>query len=194
MWYGEMLVNLGRFDEAIGHLHTANALDPLTSVIPSNIGWAYHSAGRHEEAVAAFRTALDFDPRFAYAHLGMGSALIGLGRVGEAVTAFESAVEVMKGQEAARAYLARGYARAGRRADAEAIFADLQRSALAGDGAAWGVAAVAAALGRDDDALTWLQVAYDRGEPSMSHVKVASDFRRLQADPRFAAILRQMGF
>jgi hypothetical protein len=65
---------------------------------------------------------------------------------------------------------------------------------LAGDGAAWGVAAVAAALGRDDDALTWLQVAYDRGEPSMSHVKVASEFRRLQADPRFAAILRQMGF
>jgi tetratricopeptide (TPR) repeat protein len=189
-----MLIKLGRFDEGLSQLQAANALDPLTGVIPSNIGWAYHSVGRHEEAIAAFRSALDFDPGFGYAHLGMGSSLVGLGRAAEGVREFEAAVDLLQGQETARAYLARGYAHAGRRADASKIFDDLKRSALTGGGSAWAVAVVAAALGRDDEALTWLQVAYDRGEAAMSYVRITTEFTRLHSEPRFVTILQKMGF
>jgi Flp pilus assembly protein TadD len=174
-------------------MSVAQQLDPLTSVIPSNLGWAYHSSGRQEEAIAAFRAASDFNPRFPHAHEGMGSALIELRRYAEAVPEFEKAVELAKGQRTTRAYLARGYALAGRRSEAEKIFGELRSAAQAGNGSPWGVALVAISLRDKEEAMRWLELGYQRRDFPMVYLKIDPAFRGLRADPRFVSLLGRMG-
>ncbi len=192
-WYGEMLLRTGRYDESISELEAARKLDPLTSIIPANLGFALHAAGRQEEAIDAFREAIDFNPRNAQAHVGLGATLIELGRFGEAIVELEKAVELAEGRRSTRAHLARGYALAGRQGDATRIFAELKRDALAGSESPWAVAVVAVSLGQNDEALRWLELAYERRDIAISYLKTSRVFKGMRTDPRFVGLLKRMG-
>jgi serine/threonine-protein kinase len=174
-------------------MKAAQKLDPLTSIIPTNLGFALHSAGRHEEAIGAFREALDFNPRLAHARVGLGSTLLELGRFDDAILELQKAVELAEGRRSTRAHLARGYALTGRRGEAERIFAELKRDALAGTESPWAVALVAVSLGQNDEALRWLEQAYQRRDISISYLKTSHAFKGMRSDPRFEALLGRMG-
>ncbi len=192
-WYGEMLVRTGRLTEAIEQLKVAEQLDPLASVIPTNLGWAYLSAGREEEALATFRAAIDFNPRHVQGHVGVGNVLLERRRFSEAITALEKAVELANGQRSTRAHLARGYAIAGRRSDAMRIFAELKGDVERGGGSPWGVALVAMSLGLEDEALRWLELGYERRELGIGYLKTSHAFKALRSDERFTGLLKRMG-
>ena len=81
--------------------------------------------------------------------------------------------------------------KAGRRAEAERILA---RLAAPGDrpAAAYLVADVWAGLGRTDDALAWLNKAYDEHSPWIPWLKTDVQFDALRGDARFKALLQRV--
>jgi tetratricopeptide (TPR) repeat protein len=59
---GISLYHLGKFDDAIVHLNTANKLDPDNSATIYNLGLAYIASDDTEEAISQFEKAMSIDP------------------------------------------------------------------------------------------------------------------------------------
>ncbi len=192
-WYGEFLLRTGRLDEAIARLRFAEQLDPLLSVIPMNLGWAFLASDRDQEALASFRDAIALDPRDVQAHVGIGYVLVKLRRFSEAMPAFETAVALTNGQRSTRSHLARAYALAGMRPVAMNMFNDMKVEAERGAGSAFGVALVAVSLGLEDEAFRWLELGYQRREIGMGFLKTSEGFKPLRSDPRFRRLLGKIG-
>jgi TolB-like protein/DNA-binding winged helix-turn-helix (wHTH) protein/Tfp pilus assembly protein PilF len=60
---------LGRHDEAIAQVQQARRLDPLSSMVNSDVGWYYYFARRYDEAVLHSKRTLELDPKFFWANL-----------------------------------------------------------------------------------------------------------------------------
>ena len=60
---------LGRHDEAIAEVQQARRLDPLSSMVNSDVGWYYYFARRYDEAVEHSKRTLALDPNFLWANL-----------------------------------------------------------------------------------------------------------------------------
>ena len=60
---------LGRHDEAIAEVQQARRLDPLSSMVNSDVGWYYYFARRYDEAVEHSKRTLALDPKFFWAKL-----------------------------------------------------------------------------------------------------------------------------
>jgi serine/threonine-protein kinase len=195
-WYGEMLLKTGRLDEAVREFRVAHKLNPLSAVITSNLGWALYSAGHYEEAIAAFKSAIELDSSFAHPLDGLASVYLEQQRYKEAIAQFERADALMYGGQGTRAYLGRGYALGGRQPEAEAVLAQLEKEASSSptSGSPWGVALIAVSLGRNDEAMKWLERAYQVRDFALAYLKVDPAFKPLSSDPRFAQLLAKMGF
>jgi TolB-like protein/DNA-binding winged helix-turn-helix (wHTH) protein/Tfp pilus assembly protein PilF len=61
--------SLGRHDEAIAQVQQARRLDPLSSMVNSDVGWYYYFARRYDEAVEHSKRTLALDPKFFWANL-----------------------------------------------------------------------------------------------------------------------------
>ena len=67
-WYAEAyLTPTGHVDEALLEMRTAQTLDPLSTVITSDLGKELYFARHYDEAVIEFRRALELDPDFVSA-------------------------------------------------------------------------------------------------------------------------------
>ena len=60
---------LGRHEEAIAEVQQARRLDPLSSMVNSDVGWYYYFARRYDEAVEHSKRTLALDPKFFWAKL-----------------------------------------------------------------------------------------------------------------------------
>src|SRR5262249_48496668 len=54
-WYGNLLANLGRFDEAIAEAKRSIELDPLSLINNADLGQTLSVARRYDEAIAQLR-------------------------------------------------------------------------------------------------------------------------------------------
>lgn len=91
--YGNLLLELGRVEEAVEFLERAATLDPQWSIPQYNLGLAYAKQGRYPEAEDAFRRALALNPEDPDIYNSLSRLLIELGRFEEALAAAEAAIE-----------------------------------------------------------------------------------------------------
>ena len=86
--FGEALVALGRYEEAIEYFRMAEAIQPEAFGPVVNQGLSHGNLGHHEEAVREFRRALAIRPDSAFAWCLLGRSLVRLDRRQEAVECF----------------------------------------------------------------------------------------------------------
>ena len=84
-WYGELLVQTGRFDEALEHYRRALEVDPLSSAIASDLGISLFYARRYDEAIAELRKVVQADPKFSRTHHYLARVYAQVGRYREAI-------------------------------------------------------------------------------------------------------------
>jgi tetratricopeptide (TPR) repeat protein len=191
-WYGNYLTAMGRFPEAERSMRRAMELDPLSLIASAALGWVHYMAGDYEQAVEQCGRTLELDPRFSLAYLWLGLAHEQLGRPEEAVRTLERSLEVSPGSAIVVAALAGAHAAAGRPHRARALLDEL----LAGEPGylpSYEVAKVHLALGEREQALAWLEKAYDQRSHSMAFLRVDPQLARLRSDPRFHDLLRRVG-
>jgi hypothetical protein len=82
----------------------------------------------------------------------------------------------------------------GRKAEARKILAELQSLSEHRYVPATDTALIYAGLGDKDKAFAWLDKAYEEHSFSLSNLKVEPRFDPLRSDPRFADLLRSIGF
>jgi TolB-like protein/lipoprotein NlpI len=73
-WYGEFLGDLRRFNQSIAESQKAEQLDPLSTIVGSDLADSYMHAGRYQEAVSELQKILTMDPSFIPAHFYLTEA------------------------------------------------------------------------------------------------------------------------
>jgi serine/threonine protein kinase/Tfp pilus assembly protein PilF len=192
--YSVYLSLLGRSEEALAEIHRAQQLDPLSTVlIQVDLGWAFYFARQFGAAVDQCQRALEFDPHSDNAYDCLGSAYLAQGRCDQAIAAFQSAVSLSGGDPARRVGLARAYALAGKKAEARNVLDELGQRAKSTYVPPYYLAILHAALGENEQAITWLEKAYRERDTYLPYLKVDEALDPLRPDPRFQELLRRVG-
>lgn len=82
---GDVLMDAGQIEEAVGHFREAVAQNPTSAQSRNNLGSALGQTGHLDEAVEHLLESVRLDPEYGRAHMNLASAFIGLGRNAEAV-------------------------------------------------------------------------------------------------------------
>jgi TolB-like protein/Tfp pilus assembly protein PilF len=122
-WYGLFFLQwgAGRYDEGLTQTLKAFEDDPLSAYVTMVLSLALASVGRFEEALRHARQAVEHDPQSFVAHWELGYACHCAGRHDEAVDIFEPLSRWTKHNRVSMG-LAAAYARAGRLANARAVY------------------------------------------------------------------------
>ena len=187
------LLPRGRFAEARASLHQALERDPLSLVTAASVGLLHYLEGQTADAIAACRGVLELDPRFGLASYFLGLALLQSESPAEAVPALEAATAATGRSAETVAALGAAYAAAGRRDDAARCLTELETAARTRYVSPALEAQVLLGLGRSEDALTCLEQARDRRAAEMIWLAVRPTWAPLRSDPRFQALLTQVG-
>jgi TolB-like protein/DNA-binding winged helix-turn-helix (wHTH) protein/Flp pilus assembly protein TadD len=189
-WYAWHLLLLGHSAEALFEMRRAESLDPVSPVIRSNLADVLTVCHLFEESVRQSRRTLALDPNFAIGHFHLAEALVQERQYEAAIAEFQQAIELSGHLALFDANLAHAYALSGRRADALKIAKDME-ARLDLNPAAARIAIIYVGLGDLDQAMNWLNKAYDaRFNPE---VLVRPTFDPLRSDARFRELRRRLG-
>ena len=190
-WYGYQLMTVGRNDEGIAELKLAESLDPLSLIISAGVADALYIAHILDEATRQLHKTLEMDPNFAMAHYQMGQVLAHRGKFDAAIAEFERAIELSGHSPAFDANLANAYAVAGRTADAERIAKALAQLQHRNGSVDANIALIYVGLGENDQAMDWLEKAYQARFEAVMLVRL--QFDPLRRDPRFRDLMGRLG-
>jgi TolB-like protein/tetratricopeptide (TPR) repeat protein len=186
------LLDQGRVDEAFAYATRARELDPLAAS-GTDIGWILFCAHRYDEAIHEWRSIAAVRPDDAGILWYLGFALIANNQPGEAVPLLEKALSASNRSPGVMGVLVRAYAHAGRRADALRLLGELKERKRAGYVPAAAFVNAYLGLGDNDQALVWLEQAYQEHSNILLFLKVHPYFDPLRNDPRFASLLHRVG-
>ncbi|HWX36245.1 MAG TPA: winged helix-turn-helix domain-containing protein [Steroidobacteraceae bacterium] len=190
-WYAWHLMVMGRNSEGISELRKAQSLDPLSLIISADLADALCIAHLYDEAVQQGRKTLEMEPNFAVAHYELGQALEQKHMHDEAIAEFQRAIALSGHSGAFDSNLAYVYAVSGRKVEAIKIVKDLEARHDQNPVADANVALIYVGLGDHDQAMIWLNNAYEaRFNPS---VLLRPAFDTLRSDARFQDLLRRIG-
>src|SRR5215472_4836164 len=191
-WYGELLYEEGRFEEAIAQIKQALALDPFSIIINTVLGRALMYSGSIDLDIGKLKKTLEMDPSFGLAHYDLGKAYLQKGMFSEAIAEIRRSADLESLPER-KALLAHAYARAGDRVQARALLQRLTEQSRGAYVQWYGMAFVYAGLEENDQAIACLERAYQLDDSRLADLKVEPVLRSLHSDPRFAALVRKIG-
>jgi TolB-like protein/Flp pilus assembly protein TadD len=193
-WYAiNCLAPLGKHDEALAELRSAQDVDPLSISIAASIGLALYLAGRFGEAIDQCRETIDLDPSFWLAHIFLGWACIQKRQFDEAVQALQSSLQLGNGDPVALAALAHCHAVMGQRDDALRLLEQLQQLGQRRYVPAMDLVPVYLALEDLPAALQWLDTAGAERSFKLIYLRVDPRLRSLESHPKLAGLARRVG-
>ena len=192
--YTEYLAGMGRFNEAYDQGRRALELDPLSILARWSLGWASLHAGRSDDAIQQFSKAAELDPNNASVRLYLGRAYMFKGMQKRAIEEMETAQRLDPDEPIVLPFLGYGYAVTGRRAEALKVLQSLDEMEKRRYVSRIYRAYIYAGLGDKDKAFEWLEKAYQERSDSLAWFREDPESKSLQADPRFAVLMRKIGF
>jgi serine/threonine-protein kinase len=191
-WYAWHLWFMERFDEAIACLRTASALDPLAPLYQSTIGLVQFCARRYSEAVQQLQRVLEVHPSFFHALMHLGDTYLAMGMYKEAEATYQKTQAVIGREPWVCVGLCEIYAALNDLEEAkryqEELLALSKRRHVPPAWIGW----TYMALGEHDEALAWLERAYEERDPQVRHFHWPV-LDPLRADPRFQTLKNKMG-
>jgi TolB-like protein/DNA-binding winged helix-turn-helix (wHTH) protein/Tfp pilus assembly protein PilF len=191
-WYAWHLSVMGRYDEAISEMRKAENLDPLSLIINADLAELLVIAHFYDESIRQSRKTIEMDPNFALAHNQLAQAYLQKHMNEEAVAELQKAMQLSGGSPTCIASLARAYAASGKRNEAVKLLSELKKHSIPSYSDAPEIAVIYTSLGDTDQAMNWLEKAFEeRFNPS---VLLRPGFDPLRSDPRFEDLVRRIGF
>ena len=191
-FYADYLKAMGRFDEALAEMRLALELDPVSMAVNTGFGHVLYLARNFDAAIEQYAKALQIDPSFGPAHLWFGRPYLEKGMYAEAIAEIQQAVASSGGSTISLAVLAHALASAGKKSEATKILEDLLERSRTRYLPSYWIALVYTGLGDHDQALAWLERAYEERSSWLVWIKVEPRFDGLRSDPRFVSLLRRM--
>ncbi len=185
--YSIYLGAVGRADAAVRLVERAQRLDPLRPNGPFLLGLALYQAGRFADALVPLRQAVARLPDDIEGKNALASTLILIGQPAEGLAV---ALTIPPGNGFRESLEALARAKLSDRAAANAALDRLRTM----DAMQYSVAQVHAQRGETDAAFAALDRAVAGSETDLAALKGDPMMRPLHGDPRYAALLRRIGF
>ncbi|HEX6188488.1 MAG TPA: protein kinase [Pyrinomonadaceae bacterium] len=192
-WFSIYLRVKGQYDEVLKESKRAQELDPLSSIISSNLANAYHLKNDFKSAIELSQKVVELDPRHPNSYHNLGWAYLRQGRDEEAVAKFQKAVDLSGRASSYLSSLGYFYAVKGRRDEALQIMRELEGRYERREAIGIHLAGVLAGLGETDQAFAWLEKDFEQRSGVLPEVRWWNNFGELRSDPRYANLLRRMG-
>jgi serine/threonine protein kinase/tetratricopeptide (TPR) repeat protein len=194
VYYGWLLVLMGRTDEGIEVSKRGVELEPLSEEANFSLGMNLRLARRYEEAIKQLRTTIEMDDAFWFPHYFLGLVYEQQSNFPGALEEFEKANTLAKNETPwPLAELGHLYALTGRTNDAERVLKELTIWSKRSYVSPLAVARVYTGLGNKKQAITCLEQAYTDRSMMMLTLLTDPSFGSLRSEPRFADLLRRMG-
>jgi tetratricopeptide (TPR) repeat protein len=188
----QLLIPLGRFDEAHVSLRRARALDPLSTAIGVTIGLAYLSAGALDDALEVFAQVRALDPHFAMEPYFSGLCHTEAHRYAEASAALERAMTLSGRSAESVAALAQARAAAGNQEGARELLSELRTLRTQRYVSPALFAQIHAMLGELDLAFQHLDEALEVRSADLIWVARRGAYAPLRADARWSGVLTRI--
>ncbi len=189
-WYSNLLLELGRFPEALAEARIAQQLDPLSAFANDNLSGILYYAGEYDQAIEQCRKTLDIDPTSPQAHRHLAQVYTQRQLYAEAVSELRKAIDLSPRGTEALAELGYVFAISGKKHEAQRILLALESGS---DSSPYRLAIVYTGLGESDKALRSLQEAVNHRSPGVVHLKISPLFQGLRSDQRFQELQTYIG-
>jgi tetratricopeptide (TPR) repeat protein len=193
VWYALYLASMQRFEEAFAQGERARQLDPVSPWVNTHVGWIYLFAGRTDEAMQLWREVLELEPNDWAARDQLGKGYLAKGMYREAIAELQKA-RTLEDNHFTMGHLAYAYGRAGKRTEASKLIEELERRAKHDNMRPMPLVWAYAGLGDKEKAFALLEIAYAERRGALFYLNVDPLFEPLRSDPRFADLVRRVGF
>jgi len=187
--YSRFLASRRRFDEAIAQLGRAVELDPLSLQLQANRALLDYFAGRYGEAERGLREVLKSDSTDVLAKWGLALVAEQQGKLDEAIAILEPISGTSLNRKSS---LGHAYAVAGKIDRARSVLTSLREAAGQKYVPSYWFALVHAGLGERDQALRYLERAYEERSTVLAYVLIDPRLASLREHPRFLALARRL--
>jgi TolB-like protein/Flp pilus assembly protein TadD len=181
----------GRFDEAIVPAQRAVELDPFATATLVTLGQVYHLNRDFDRAIQAFENAMELDRNDPSVHYYLAWPIAQKGQYDKAVVLSKSAAELSGGAPLYMSALGHAYGMAGMEQEALQILEELKQKPHASP---YNLAIVHLGLRDHEQALEWLEKAYEARSIPLVYIKQGPKFDPLRDDERFISLLERMGW
>jgi serine/threonine protein kinase/tetratricopeptide (TPR) repeat protein len=195
-WHAEDIAAVGgRVEESIKEINRAHELDPLSPIISVEAGMLRAVARKYDEAIAVCQRVANDNPNFARVHMCLAQCYWGKGmypQVVEQIKVYGQLVDDRNEADFASA-LEQGFRSAGWRGALSSAIEVRKAQRKSGYSSSYSIAALYADSGNKDEALKWLNTAYEERDGQMDGLKTDFLLDSLRSDPRFVELVRRVG-
>jgi TolB-like protein/DNA-binding winged helix-turn-helix (wHTH) protein len=188
--YSYVLLAMNRKDEALEAQRKSDELDPFAR--PWALGRLLNGVGRYKEAESELRARIDASPKDGALHHQLTRSLAMQGRNKEAMEEFALELQLADREEQA-VEVREAFAKGGQRGEDEWRLAILKQSARKRYVSSMEFACAYARLGQNDEALRWMEKAYNDRVPDLATIWMYPELNDLHGDPRYRALIKRIG-
>ena len=195
-WYANAFAVSGRFEESLDQLNKAQELDPSSNATLADKGSLLANAGRTDAAIDILKEVERSAPGFVSPHFYLMRVYLDLRDYSGFLYEGQKTAETMNDPvlkdiiEAARA----GYARDGGQGLLDRMYAKQKEYYLAGRLLGTTLAKTCVLMGKKQEALQLLEVAYAHRETEVLNCLADPDLLSLRDQPRFKALVAKINF
>lgn len=193
-WYAvSCLAPMSRLDEALEEIGTAQALDPVSSIIARDYAMIQYYRRDFEAALDQIDHTVALNPYFSPAYWTLGLIQEHRGEIEESAAAFQRAIQLAPESPRMHAGLGRSMALAGKRKQATKIMHDLRELSQKRYVSPVELASMHFALGEPQEGFVMLEKAFQDRSFELISIMVDPRFDQLRGDPRFRDLAAQLG-
>ncbi|MEP7363112.1 MAG: tetratricopeptide repeat protein [Acidobacteriota bacterium] len=186
-------LTLGQREQSIQAANRAADLAPRALFINLFSVFTLYLNQREDDAIRLARATLEWEPKFGLARTFLGMAYLDRGHSDEAIRELELAARDQR-IPMTIAFLSMGYARVGRTREARALLAEVVALSRTQYVCPFEVAVAFASLGEKDEAFAWMRRGIAERADCMVHLRSEPWVAPLRSDPRYAALIKEVGF
>jgi Tfp pilus assembly protein PilF len=194
-WYGTFLLHLGRFSESLEEIEKAQKLDPNSKSILADKGLVLFHSGQTAQATELLKQLAAAEPDFLSPHAYLATVYLGQGEYPQYLAESRKAATLLYDQARLEIVSAgeKGLGRGGAQGMWSEMLKEQQRLHADGKETSYNLARTCASVGRKQEALDYLQTAYQQREPELVTMRVDLQFASLHDEPRFRELLAEVG-
>ena len=192
-WYGDYLMTMRRYEEAIAQKNLAIKLEPLVQYFQTSAGMPLLTMRRYDEAIDQYRKALNLEPNFHAARFQLGEAYLYKNMYEDAIQEIKEAVRFSGQSPHYLGTLSYAYSLAGKKSEAREILQQLKKLGESRFVSSLGFIYAYLGLGDREKAIEYLQRSVESRDVTFLPGEINLEaFDDIRSDPRFKEIVRKM--
>ena len=191
-YFAEYLSSVGQHDQALREIRLACLLDPHSVIASVWEGNLLRLCGEPEKAIRVCLATVQMDPTYVLSHWALGLAYEHAGRIEDALAQFRAATHLSGRSPCVLSALGHAQAAAGMLEEARQTLEQLRSLSAKRYVPAYEFAILYAGLGDEDQAVEFINRAFEERSPWLMMLPLEPRLARLRSNDRFAWLVNNL--